>query len=147
LSWFTLSWHDATLFTILLFNALSHKRFYWLSRGKAGDMFRPQDTELLGFCELESIRMVNKAIQDPSRALSDVIILCVGSLANNSANQSVWDKNIRSPFQSPLRCLQWLNIFGGQLANPIHLTALTQLIRLRGGLENIELPGLAPILS
>lgn len=102
---------------------------------------------MLEFSELESIKEVNKAIQNPSRALSDAVILSVGCLANNRADELLWDKNIRSPFQPPLRNLQWLDIYGSLLPNHVHLTGLTQLIKLKEGLERTELPGLAAILS
>jgi hypothetical protein len=32
------------------------------------------------------------------------------------------------------------------MSNPVHLSGIAQLIKLRGGLEQIKLPGLAPIL-
>jgi hypothetical protein len=102
---------------------------------------------MLVISELESIKEVNKAIQDPSRALSDAVILSVICLANNGGDELFWDKNLRSPFQPPLRGLQWLYIYGSLLPNPVHLTGLAQLIKLREGLERTGLPGLAPILS
>jgi hypothetical protein len=96
---------------------------------------------MLVISELESIKEVNKAIQDPA------VILSVICLANNGGDELFWDKNLRSPFQPPLRGLQWLYIYGSLLPNPVHLTGLAQLIKLREGLERTRLPGLAPILS
>jgi hypothetical protein len=102
---------------------------------------------MLVFFELKSIKMVNEAIQQPSKALSDAVILSVGALVNNRGDELMWDENLRSPFQSPLQSLQWLDIYGSLLPNPVHLSGLAQMIKLRGGLEQTELPGLAPILS
>jgi hypothetical protein len=130
-----------------MFRALSHKQLHWLRRGKTGDQFRPQDKQMLEYLELESIKRVNKAIQDPSRALSDAIIMSVACLANNRVDELVWDENITSPFQSPLQSLQWLDIYGSLLPNPVHRAGLAQLIKLRGGLESTELARLSPILS
>jgi hypothetical protein len=53
----------------------------------------------------------------------------------------------RSPFQPPLRSLQWRDIYGSQPSNPVHMAGLAELVKLRGGLENIRLPGLASALS
>ncbi|GAM43752.1 hypothetical protein TCE0_060r18818 [Talaromyces pinophilus] len=54
---------------------------------------------------------------------------------------------LESPFLAPLRSLQWLDIYGSVSASPVHLQGLTQLIRMRGGLEMVQLPGLGAILS
>jgi hypothetical protein len=99
------------------------------------------------FFELESIKMVNEAIQNPSRALSDAVITSVAVLINNRGDELMLDENLRSPFQSPLRGLQLLDTIGSLLPNPVHHSGLAQMIKLREGLEQTELPGLAPILS
>jgi hypothetical protein len=139
--------YDSTLFTVFLFGATAHWRLHWLTKGKTGEIFKPQDKEMLVISQSESIKEVNKAIQHRSRALSDAVILSVICLANNTEDELLWDKNLRLPFQPPLRGLQWLDIYGSLLPNPIHLAGLAQLIKLREGLERINLPGLAPILS
>jgi hypothetical protein len=110
-------------------------------------IFKSQDKNILKFLELESIKMVNKAIQNPSRALTDAVITSVSCLLNNCEDELMLDGNPRSPFQSPLRGLQWLDIYGSILTNPVHLSGLAQLVKLRGGLEQIKLPGISPILS
>jgi hypothetical protein len=96
---------------------------------------------------LEAIKGVNEAIQNPSRGSSDEVIMSVIGLVNNRGDELTWDENLRSPFQSPLRDLQWLDIYGRLRPNPVHLRGLAQLITLREGLEKIEFPGLAPIIS
>lgn len=96
--------------------------------------------------ELESIREVNKAIQTPSRRLSDAVILSVCALANSGGGESLQNRNLQSPFLSPLRSLQFLDIYGSICPNNVHLTGLAKLVELRGGVENIKLPGLAPTL-
>lgn len=102
---------------------------------------------MLEVLELESIKRVQESIQDPSQAVSDATILSVGCLANNRGDESVWDENLRSPFQPPLRSLQWLDLYGSLSPNLFHLAGLAQLVKLRDGLESTGLPGLAPILS
>ena len=98
------------------------------------------------FFELESIKMVNEAIQNPSRALSDAVIASVGCLVHSGWDESMWDESLRSPFQSPLQGLQLLDIYGSILTNPVHLSGLAQLIKLRGQGQT-KVPGLASIIS
>ena len=147
LSWFQPFWHDSNLFTIFLFGAVSHKRLHCLRKENTADISRPPDNKLLIFLELESIKRVNEAIQSPSRVLNDTVIISVMCLVNNRADELMYDDNLRSPFESPLRDLQWLDIYGRLTPNPVHLSGLAQLIKLREGLEQIKLPGLAPIIS
>jgi hypothetical protein len=106
LSWFQLSWHDPDLSPLLIFAALRYQRLLYFRRGKTGDIFRSQDNKILVFFELESIKMVNKAIQNPSRVLSDAVITSVDCLVHSSWDESMWDENLRSLFQSPLQGLQ-----------------------------------------
>lgn len=51
-----------------------------------------------------------------------------------------------SPFDSPLRNAQWLNVYGNFKNVPEHMAAVIELLRLRGGVENLKLYGLAEIL-
>ena len=147
LSWFQVFRLDSTLFTVVLFGAVSHKRLYSLRMEKTRDIWKPQHNNMLILLELEAIKRVNEAIQDPSRALSDAVIICVMGLVNNGGSDLMWDENPRLLFQSPLRDLQWLDVYGRLMPNSVHLNGLAQLVKLRGGLEHIKLPGLAPILS
>jgi hypothetical protein len=102
---------------------------------------------MLAILEMESVKEINKAIQTPSRALNDAIILSVGCMASSNGDELVSNRNSRSPFQPPLRSLQWLDIYGGLLPNRVHWTGLAKLIKLKEGLERIRLPGLASMLS
>jgi hypothetical protein len=110
-------------------------------------MFQHQDKRMLDLCEMETTKMINKAIQDPARAVSDAVILSVLCMATNRPDESVWHENVRSPFQPPLRSLQWLDIYGSLSPNLVHVNGLRQLVALRGGLESIDLPGLASMIS
>lgn len=90
---------------------------------------------------------MNRAIQSPSGAVTDCIILCVLCMATNKVDGPMWDQNQERIFQAPLTSLQWLDIYGRLSPHPVHQAGLVQLVRLRGGLEKIELPGLAAIIS
>jgi hypothetical protein len=145
-SWFELSRQDSTLLTLFLYCAISHHRLRQRIRGWTGNISGVPNRQMLRISELESIKEVNKAIQSPSRAVSDAVILSVASLANHSGDDSVWDTK-PSPFEPPLRSLQWLDIYGCLLPNHVHLNGLVQIIKLREGPGKTRLPGLAAILS
>jgi hypothetical protein len=68
-------------------------------------------------------------------------------MANNSSNESKIAGKRASPFKPPLGDLQWLDIYATTSFNAAHHMGLYHLIQLRGGLENIELPGLAAVIS
>jgi hypothetical protein len=51
------------------------------------------------------------------------------------------------PFHPRLRSLQWLDIYGSVSTSPVHLGGLIHLIRMRGGLEMVELSDLGAVLS
>lgn len=146
-SWFQLSRHDPTLFATSLYSAISHERLYWHTKGNTGAIFKPREKYIRAKLELEAIKEVNNAIQSPSRAVSDAVLLSVASLANYSGYKLLPSNNAQLPFQSPLRSLQWLDIYGSLPSNHVHLTGLAQLVKLKGGLQRIKLPGLASALS
>lgn len=52
----------------------------------------------------------------------------------------------KSPFQSPLRSLQWLNVYGSVNFVGTHIKAIRDMVALRGGLGRLELFGLAETL-
>lgn len=97
--------------------------------------------------ELELIRSVNTALNDPVKATSDGVIMSVMTLAYFPSDESSWYTEYEPPFQAPLRSLQWLDVYGYVETNPIHTAGLLQIIGLRGGIENLKCAGLAPILS
>jgi len=98
-------------------------------------------------CETTTIRLLNEVMSDPSRAVTDAVILSVLCMASNSHQGVALIPSAQSPFYPPLRSLQWLDVYGALSANPVHVRGLAQLIELRGGLENIALPGLAATIS
>ncbi|THC90615.1 hypothetical protein EYZ11_009930 [Aspergillus tanneri] len=146
-SWFPLSLSEPTLFTAFLFGSLSHQRVQWLNRWIPEGSFRARDQQLLELCQFETIKMINREVRNPNRAVCDAVILSVVCLAHSIADDSDEQRLRKTPFNAPLRRLQWLDVYGSLPPNLIHVQGLVQMVRLRGGLENIKLPGLAPILS
>ncbi|KAJ5620098.1 hypothetical protein N7510_004082 [Penicillium lagena] len=79
--------------------------------------------------------------------ITDSLILSALCMANNSSSGDIVSKNGASSFRPPLRQLQWLDIYATASFNATYHMGLYHLIQLRGGLESIELPGLATIIS
>ncbi|PLB51540.1 hypothetical protein P170DRAFT_422549 [Aspergillus steynii IBT 23096] len=146
-NWFPLSLNDPTLFTAFLFGSLSHQRVQWINGWIPEGAFRPRDQQLLQLCEFETIKMINHQVSIPGRAVCDAVILSVICMAHNVADEDDKRRQRRTPFHAPMRRLQWLDVYGSLPPNIIHVAGLVQMVKLRGGLEQITLPGLAPVLS
>jgi hypothetical protein len=101
----------------------------------------------MAVCEADAIARINRAIKVPSEAATDSLILCVLCMATNKLENPLWEDMRESPFGSPLRSLQWLDVYGRLSPHLVHQAGLRQLVSLRGGLEKIELPGLATVIS
>ncbi|KAL2797407.1 hypothetical protein BJX66DRAFT_297761 [Aspergillus keveii] len=144
--WFTSSTIHPTLHSAMLYGSYSHRRTRWVMKRQG--QFNYEDMREMAVCEANVISRMNGILQDPLQAASDAVILTVLCLATNLYNgPSTDEETSSSPFYAPLRSLQWLDIYGRLSPHPVHQAGLLQLIALRGGLEKIELPGLAAVIS
>ncbi|KAJ5531967.1 hypothetical protein N7494_008519 [Penicillium frequentans] len=143
-SWFSLARSDPTLFTAFTYGSLCHQRVLWANQRLPSDSYGPTQHRLLEKCETDSIILINQAIRDPSRAISDAVLLSVVCMAHHAAPVEI--KIQSTPFEPPFQQLQWLDVYGCLSPNIIHVQGLVQLLKLRGGLRNIKLPGLAATL-
>jgi hypothetical protein len=91
------------------------------------------------------IQKLNVALSDPNQALRDEIILAILILASQEVFMT--KKGKRNPFNSPLQSLGWLNVYGNFKFVPQHTKAVADIIIMRGGLETLELHGLAEIIA
>ncbi|KAL3465415.1 hypothetical protein BJX64DRAFT_285359 [Aspergillus heterothallicus] len=141
-TWFSLSMTDPALHSSMLYGAYAHQR----AHSVANHPKNSQSSRELVLAEVDAISKINSAIQNPVKATSDAIILSVLCLANNDrpAEQQAVPQ---SPFQPPLKSLQWLDIYGTSSPNPVHQAGLVRIIELCGGLDMIQLPGLAAVIS
>jgi hypothetical protein len=142
--WFSNSLSNSALHSAMLFGSYSHRRVMW--QMKRQSYFSTDDERNMAICESDSIKRINLAIQNPREAATDSIILSVLCLATNR-ERPIGDHFQKSPFQSPLRSLQWLDVYGRLSSNPVHQAGLVQLVQLKGGLEKIEIPGLAGVIA
>ena len=130
-----------------MFASLCHQRVQWLNRWIPADAFGPKQEHMLQIGEMESIKLINQAVRDPSRAVSDAVLLSIICMAHHRAPDEISTQFQRTPFNPPFPRLQWLDAYGCLAPNMIHIRGLVELIKLRGGLRNIELDGLATTIS
>lgn len=142
-SWLPLSLESPILFAALLFSSLTHKRARWLISGHTSDPFEEPDEQLLALSYKDTVHLANEALRDPAQATSDTTILSVLMMIESTEAPMKRDWNRKSPFRAPLQGLQWLNIHGSRVPNLDHQNGLSRLIKLKGGLQNIEVPGVA----
>ncbi|RDW71665.1 hypothetical protein BP5796_07699 [Coleophoma crateriformis] len=117
------------------------------SQGAFGRFASKPVTQRLFQCRAEVVRLVNAAIRDPVEACNDINIFAVSALAFKGSPSKKVDVPVKLPKQGPLRCLQFLNAYAVTDSVPIHVVGLSKLIEIKGGLEKIEIPGLASLIS
>ncbi|KAJ5951667.1 uncharacterized protein N7479_010080 [Penicillium vulpinum] len=145
--WFDLSMADPALFTAFMFGSLCHLRVQWQNNWVQGTVFGQRERRALQLCEMESIKLINQAVRDPNRAVSDAVLLSVICMAHHQAEEGSVQQHRRTPFDPPFPRLQWIDVYGCLPPNMIHIKGLLQLIKLRGGLANIPTEGLAATIS
>ena len=105
----------------------------------------PQSFEMFR-ARAEMVRHLNDAIKSPAEACHDVNIFAVAALAIKGPFQKVVTPS-RVPRQGPLRGLQSLHSFGVTESVSVHAEGLSTMIELKGGLEKINTPGIAVMIS
>ncbi|KAL5334867.1 hypothetical protein BJX70DRAFT_344427 [Aspergillus crustosus] len=145
-SWFPMSLSDPTLFTAFLYGSLSHMRVQALNGWIPRHMFRARQQRLLETVEMETIKMVSREMNNPSRAVCDAMIFSVVCMAHNKADDNSTGYQT-PPFTAPMQRLQWLDVYGSLRTNMVHIGGLVQMVNLRGGIDKIQLPGLASVIS
>jgi hypothetical protein len=135
------AWFTSGLQTPLLFHALIYVGSNHLDFMRWSNIF-PNAPEPLSH-KLIVIQKLNQALSDPRQASRDEIILAILILASEVF---ISKKGNSSPFNSPLRSLRWLNMYGNCTPVPQHAKAVADIITMRGGLETLKLYGLAEII-
>jgi hypothetical protein len=146
-SWFPLSLTDEPVFSALIMSALTHRRTLSLISTNSMASFRPEEQKTLENYYVDLVRTLNKIMKDPTTAVTDATILAVFMMIEMPVLSVDKDWAKESPFHAPLQGLQWLNIHGAREPNMAHQRGLCKVVELRGGLHNIELPGLAAAIS
>ncbi|KAJ5225011.1 Protein of unknown function DUF3468, partial [Penicillium chermesinum] len=147
-SWFPLSLTDPALFNAFLYASMCHQRAQWLNGWIPHADYGPSQAKFLALIEMESIQLISQAVRDPSRAVSDAVLLSVICMMHHQAPDSTRTTRYKkTPFNAPHQRLQWMDVYGCLPPNMIHATGLKQLVKMRGGLKNIKSGGLAQIIS
>ncbi|KAE8397192.1 hypothetical protein BDV37DRAFT_289632 [Aspergillus pseudonomiae] len=147
MTWAHLVMHEPILMRAITFSSLSHQRLQWLNRFVPDCMFGEREQHYLRVCEMETIALLNQELKKSDRAASNPVILSVMCMAHNAIGISEEQQFRHVPFTAPMRRLQRIDVHGGLRPNLMHFQGLISLIKLRGGLEAIDLPGLAPVVS
>lgn len=100
----------------------------------------------LMLCQTEAVHAINDKLLQAATACDDESVRIVFSLTWHGAVKQ--DVSPRTPKQSPLADLQSLKMFMGIIAcDPVHAQGLDNILRVRGGLDRVEMPGLAFLVS
>lgn len=126
---------------------MCHQYILWQNNPHTSGDYDQRTLRMMKMVENEAIRLVNQAIQDPAEATSNAALLSVICLAHNKTSSSPPKRALKSPFDAPLKHLQWLETASSVPTNVIHVRGLMQMMNMRGGLENIDLPGLTSAVS
>ncbi|KAH8800220.1 hypothetical protein F5884DRAFT_546946 [Xylogone sp. PMI_703] len=118
------------------------------------DVLRSPHTSLKNpvrlYHKVQTMKLLKEELNNPKKASAplDDVILSVLTLSTNEVEliANVDGPGLRSPFNSPMASLQWLDIYGSINHIPAHTTAMRSLVDKRGGLEKIELTGLAEVI-
>ncbi len=107
------------------------------------------DNPIRLFHKLETMRLLKEELKNPEKAPLDDIILAMLALSTNeveTVTNNIKEK-VRSPFNSPLVSIQWLDVYGSISHVKEHTLAMRSVVARRGGIESVELHGLPEILS
>jgi hypothetical protein len=101
------------------------------------------------FHKVQTMRLLKEELKNPGTSDPDELILAVLILAANEVENIVDNIKLkaRSPFNSPLSSSQWLNVYGSMSLIKAHILAMRSLVDRQGGLEKIQLEGLAEVLE
>lgn len=100
----------------------------------------------LMLCQTEAVHAINDKLLLQSTATDDESLRIVFSLTWHGPVKQ--EPPSPSPRQIPLGDLQSLRLFMGTIAcDPVHARGLDRMLSLRGGLDKVELPGLAFLIS
>lgn len=148
LEWFYCIREEPSLLYAACFAALCHQHaLEWMTESSGRSNNRNQYYAQL--CLSESVRLLRQRVSNSNTQVSDSIILTVLILGTYT-----WELSPRAGGQQPrnrfspiLKQMQWVDLYSAFMPDGTHITALVELLRLRGGLNKVSLPGLAVLLS
>jgi hypothetical protein len=136
--WFDSAMRDPTTLHGMLYGAASLEMAVTIRPD------RERDRSILDIESL-TIRNIQDVINSRPLAITDGVIMAAFCLASHPAQRRY--ERLEWQTKPPLWNMQWLGFYNDVTISPGHLQGLSLLIHARGGLEAIELPGLAETLS
>lgn len=99
--------------------------------------------------KIQTIRLLKDELEHPEKICLDDVILAVLALSANEIETVANNvkERVQSPFHSPLKSVQWLDVYGSISHIKAHVEAMRALIDQRGGLKQIQLDGLADVVA
>ncbi|PYH43923.1 Zn(II)2Cys6 transcription factor domain-containing protein [Aspergillus saccharolyticus JOP 1030-1] len=140
-AWLPVSLQSPALFSALLFSTLTHKLTLCLVNDTLTPAAIERDRQSILLCQQDAATMTNLTLKHAATALTDASILAVLMLTEAVSTPQDRDWRGSSPFNAPLQGLQWLNVHGSRVPHLSHQAGLCKLVALRGGLQNISIPG------
>lgn len=137
-----IAWLGASLKTPILFHALLLSSSIHLDIVR-WFKFSGNSPTILSH-KLTLLRSLYEIIREGNDSSRDEVILAILTLSSHEVMPIIEEK--RNPFNSPIKNLQFLNIYGSIQFVPEHMQAVFDLITLKGGIEKIQLAGLAECL-
>jgi len=136
-AWFSTGLESPFFLNILLFSACIQRD---ILRASA---INTTSIQALSY-KVKAIQQLNEVLANGEKAVTDQVILTIiGVMGHEALN--ITEEEMK-PFNSPLKNAGLLHIYGGVKHVPGHLSAITKLLALRGGIEPFTLPGLADCL-
>ena len=133
-AWFSNGLESPILFHALVFAGSIHLDFLRTSN------IYPNSPQALSH-KVVVIQKLREIMSNPEQARRDEVILAILVLSSHESMDS--SQVGRNPFNSPLKKVQWLNVYGNITYVPEHMKAVMELLSIRGGIEKLELHGLA----
>ena len=104
------------------------------------------ENEMLA-CQFQSVKYVQSRLGNPETECHDSTVFVVALLAYSG--EVTWKDSLElGPTQGPLKSLQFLDLYGSMIGREgCHHDAFHRMLKIRGGLSHIKLPGFAQGLS
>ncbi|KAI5284023.1 hypothetical protein KEM54_001639 [Ascosphaera aggregata] len=143
--WWRVAQSNELAFSCCLFGAVAHQQV----RQKLSSLNfiqTPEERLERSLYEGDAISQLRVAAAEPDTATSDETIFALLWISFSKVDYTQWHHSATAS-TVPFAELQWLNVYAGLTVNDMHMRAVRSLIRMKGGLEKIRLPGLAQALS
>lgn len=101
------------------------------------------------FHKIQTMRLLKEELKNPGISDPEEVILAILTLGTSEIETltNFTNSKSRPPFNSPISSMQWLDVYGSLMHIKAHTLAMRSLVDRRGGLEMIELEGLAEVLE